>query len=258
MGKAQIHRHGHDVDAERRGAFEPLGQRRQRRLSAAPAAGLEALDPRDHRPDGGQVDLVVARRQHAVGRVERRPAVRAAGRTRGDGLVGALAQQPAPALAAQAALARAAAHRLVRPVRLAARSRWRARIVRRLRRPQPRFQLAHARRQRLHLRPQSADQCVLLGMRQGAEVRKLGHTQLQPSRTGSRQCRSHPNHKPPSSQGMSIYVPCRLSAGYRSTCLVFRAVTWGLQSLRHHCTMVIARFRRYHALLAPAVLSPAR
>ncbi len=177
------------------------------------AGAGSAFHPRDHRPDLGQVDLVVAGRQRLRVFAQRGPAIGAARGARGHRLVRVFRQHPTAALAAQAALARTFAFRLVAVVDLLALRRRHAGIVRRLRRSakprlqvrDPRRQCPDLRRERLNLRPQRPDQRVFLVMRQGAEVGKIGHPNLESWAPWSRQPLCQPLPPMPSRRGMSRY-----------------------------------------------------
>src|SRR3954451_19568104 len=134
MGKAQIDRQRHDVEAERRPRFQPVRQRRQRGAAATLAVTGILLHPRDDRLDLRQIDLVVAGGQRVIVRVERGLAVGAAHRTRDHHLVGLLRQQSSAALPPEAALARAFTFGPVGAIGfIALRGRHRG-VVRRLRR----------------------------------------------------------------------------------------------------------------------------
>jgi hypothetical protein len=87
MDEAQVHRQRDDIAAERRTRLQPLGQWGQGGAAAPAAVPGVALHSRHHRGNCRQVDLVEAACQHLVGPVQRRLAVRAAGRASGDGLV---------------------------------------------------------------------------------------------------------------------------------------------------------------------------
>src|SRR5271165_1725039 len=66
MHEAQIHRQGHDADAERRARLQPVRHRRRRGAIAALAVSGVPLHPRHHRLNLGQINLVVARVERLI------------------------------------------------------------------------------------------------------------------------------------------------------------------------------------------------
>ena len=188
MGETQIDRQCHDVEAERRARFQPLGQRRQRGAAATLAVTGILLDTRHHRLDLRQINLVVASGKPVIVLVECGLAVGAAHRTRDHCLVGVLRQQSSAALPPQTALARAFTFGLVGAVGLlSVRGRHR-KVVRRLRwLTELGLEFVYPSRQRLDLRPERTDQRILLVVRQAGEVGRLGHPKLESWATSSRQ-----------------------------------------------------------------------
>ncbi len=145
--------------------------------------------------------------RHAKGKLA--PLVRASGRPCRYSLIRIGRQNPSAADAAQAAWTRATARRLV-PVRLLALRRRYAGVARCLgRSTKLRLQLRDPSRQRLNLRPKRQDQSILVIVRQSAQVRKLGHPQLESNPACSRQPHTKPTAK---TGGLSRYIECAIRA----------------------------------------------
>lgn len=97
-----------------------LPYRLRRRLPSRLVGASTMLHARHHRPDFGQIDLVVAGVELLVGVGQRRLAVLAACRAGNHPLVGRSGQVPPAALTSNTACTWAGSHRLVRPVLLLA------------------------------------------------------------------------------------------------------------------------------------------
>jgi hypothetical protein len=168
---------------KRRAFLQADRHRRQARPAAARAAAEIALDPRHHRADRREIDLVVAGVQDVIVRPEWRVTMAASRRPGDDKLIRLLRERATATLASQAALARAAALLPLRAVRLRPLRRRQAGVAGCLRRLlQPRLQLRDACGQRLHLRPQRQDQRVFLSLGQLAQIRRRDHSTVE-SRT---------------------------------------------------------------------------
>ncbi len=131
----------------------------------------------------GRSNFVVAGGQPLVAVAQGGLAVGAADRARDHGLVGAGTSARPPPLRPRLPLRGPSRLGLSEWIGLLAlRGRYRG-IVRRLRRlAQLGFQFRHSRRQRPHLRPERANQRVLLVVRQMVEVGEFDHTKLESGR----------------------------------------------------------------------------
>jgi hypothetical protein len=176
VGKAQVERQRHDIDAERRAAFEACGDCCQGDAAAGRAMPSIAFYSGHQGAHHRQVDLVVTTMQHVIGVCQNGRALCAGHWFGGDRLVRIAGQGATASFAAKAARTRSNTLGFLWLVRFLP-LRWRqAGIIRRL--PgfaEPCFKRRNPGRQALHLRPKRLDQRVLFGVAQVVEVGKLGH-----------------------------------------------------------------------------------